>query len=411
MILYRFKGRDRQGRNVSGEVRAESAAAVAAQLSGTGVTPIKIEAGVASDGSLIPAFLRTDLFSRGPTNTDLMLFARQMYSLTKSGVPLVRSLRGLAESSRNPKMVRTLEDVVDSLGSGRDLAAALARHPKVFSPLFVNVVKVGENSGKLDEAFLRLYHYLAFDANTRKKVASALRYPVIVLLAVAVAIGVIMTMVVPTFARAFKAFHAELPVPTQIIIAVSDFTVNYWYLVVAVIGGLIFAARSALATPQGRRFSDRMKLRLPVLGSIVLRATLARFARSFAMIVRAGVPLIEGLVLVSRAVQNEVVADKVRYLRDAVERGETLSRAAAASGLFTPLVLQMLSVGEETGRVDEMMEEVADFYDREVAVDVENLAALIEPLLIIVVGGVVLLLALGVFLPMWDLAGAALGRR
>jgi MSHA biogenesis protein MshG len=411
VILYRFKGRDRQGRTVNGEVRAESAAAVASQLIGTGVTPIRIEAGVASGGGALPAFLRAEIFTRNPGISDLMLFARQMHSLTRSGVPLVRALRGLAESSRNPVMVRTLEDVVESLGAGRDLASALARHPRIFNPLFVNVVRVGENSGKLDDAFMRLYHYLAFDANTRAKVASALRYPVIVLVAVGIAISVIMTMVVPQFARAFKSFGAQLPWPTQVIIAVSNFMVNYWYLVVAALVAAGFAVRSALATPQGRRFSDRMKLRLPVLGSIVLRATLARFARSFAVIVRAGVPLMDGLVLVGRAVNNEVVADKVRSLREAVERGESLSRAATGCGLFTPLVLQMLAVGEETGRIDEMMEEVADYYDREVSADVENLASLIEPLLIITVGGVVLLLALAVFLPMWDLAGAAMGHR
>lgn len=410
MILYRFKGRDRRGRNVSGELRAESAAAVAAQLLGTGVTPIRIEAGVARAGGPIPALLRADLFERGPGIADLMLFARQMYSLTKSGVPLVRALRGLAESSRNGIMVRTLEDVVASLGAGRDLASALARHPKVFNPLFVNVVRVGENSGKLDDAFLRLYHYLAFDANTRKKVASALRYPVIVLVAVAAAVGVIMTMVVPQFAKAFSSFGAELPLPTLIIIGASDFTVRYWWLLLAIVGAVVFAARTALRTRRGTRFADRVKLRLPVIGPIVHRATLARFARSFAVIVRSGVPLMEGLNLVSRAVQNEVIADKIRHLREAVERGESLSRAAGAGAMFTPLVLQMLAVGEETGRVDDMMEEVADYYDREVAADVDNLAALLEPLLIITVGGVVLMLALGVFLPMWDLAGAAMGR-
>lgn len=410
MITYRFRGRDARGRTVSGEVRAETPAAVAAQLTATGVTPIRIEAGVATAGGSL-AVLRQRLFARKPTTTDLMLFARQMYSLTKSGVPLVRSLRGLSESSRNPTMVRVLEDIVESLGAGRDLASGLARHPRVFSPLFVNVVRVGENSGKLEEAFYRLHLYLAFDQNTRTKVKAALRYPVIVLVAVAIAIGIIMTMVVPSFARAFKAFGAELPMQTKLIIAVSDFTVNYWYLVIAAIVGIGLAGRAVLATPQGLRFADQLKLRLPVLGSIVLRATLSRFARSFSMIVRSGVPLMEGLSLIGRAVQNEVISDKVRQMRDSVERGESLSHAAAITGMFTPLVLQMLSVGEETGRVDEMMEEVADFYDREVAADVDNLAALIEPLLIIVVGGVVLLLALGVFLPMWDLAGAAMGRK
>ncbi len=407
MITYRYRARDANGRVVSGQVRAENTADVAAQLSGNGITPIRIDPVVTTEG-MLPAFLRTELFARPPGTEELMLFSRQMYSLTKSGVPLVRALRGLSESSRSPMMVRALEDVIESLNSGRDLASGFARHPKIFNPLFVNVVRVAENSGKLDEAFLRLYHYLAFDANTRKKIKTALRYPTIVVAAVGAAVGVIMTMVVPQFAKAFSSFGAELPTPTRIIIAVSDFTVNYWYLVIAVIVAFIVGTRFALATRAGQRFSDSVKLRIPVLGSIVLRATLARFARSFSMIVRAGVPLMEGLTLVSRAVQNEVMASKVRRLRDSVERGDTLTVAARTSGMFTPLVLQMLAVGEETGRVDEMMEEVADFYDREVAADVDNLASLLEPILIITVGGIVLVLALGVFLPMWDLAGAAM---
>jgi MSHA biogenesis protein MshG len=186
--------------------------------------------------------------------------------------------------------------------------------------------------------------------------------------------------------------------------------VCYWWLV----GGLLLAAaagaRVALNTPAGRHAWDRAKLRLPVLGDIILRATLARFARAFTMTSRAGVPLLESLSLISRAVQNEYVGEQVRAMRESIERGDALSRAAGATGLFTPLVLQMIAVGEETGRVDEMMDEMADFYDRDVKNDVENLGALMEPLLIIVVGGVVLVLALGVFLPMWDLAGAAMKR-
>lgn len=409
MISYRYRGRDSNGRVVNGQLRAETTTDAAAQLNNNGITPVKIEASVSSSGGL-SGILQMELFARPPGTEELMLFARQMYSLTKSGVPLVRALRGLSESSRSTMMVRALEDVIESLNAGRDLASGFARHPKIFSPLFINVVRVAESSGKLDEAFLRLYHYLSFDSNTKKKIATALRYPTIVIVAVGAAIGVIMTMVVPQFAKAFSSFGAELPLPTQIIIAVSNFIVDYWYIVVAAIGLIIFGTRTALRTPLGRRFSDSAKLRIPVLGSIVLRATLARFARSFSMIVRAGVPLIEGLTLVSRAVQNEVMASKIRRLREAVERGDTLTVAARSSGMFTPLVLQMLSVGEETGRVDEMMEEVADFYDREVAADVDNLAALLEPILIVVVGGIVLMLALGVFLPMWDLAGAAMGR-
>jgi MSHA biogenesis protein MshG len=339
-----------------------------------------------------------------------MLFARQMFALTKAGIPIVRALRGLADSARNPAMVTALNDVIESLNAGRDLAGSLAKHPDIFSPLFVNVVRVGENSDKLDEGFQRLYQYLAFDKLTRDAMAKALRYPIIVLAAVGIAIAVVMGMVVPKFATIFAAFGGELPTPTRIIIGVSNFTVEYWWLVAGVAAAGILGLRAFLDTEAGRFAWDRAKLRLPVLGSIVLRATLARFARAFTMTSRAGVPLLESLNLISRAVQNEYVGEQVRAMREFIERGDALSRAAAATGLFTPLVLQMLAVGEETGRVDEMMDEMADYYDRDVQNDVDNLGALMEPLLIIIVGGVVLMLALGVFLPMWDLAGAAMKR-
>jgi len=408
MAAFKFRGRDRTGRAVSGELSAENPSAAASQLINSGVTPVRIELAVAErPGGAAP---RLQLFVPKPGLADLMMFARQMFALTKAGIPIVRALRGLADSSRNPTMVAALQDVIESLNAGRDLAGSLAKHADIFPPLFVNVVRVGENSGKLDEAFQRLFQYLAFDKLTRDQISAALRYPMIVLVAVAVAIGVVMVMVVPKFAKIFAAFGGQLPTPTRVIIAVSNFTVDYWWLVVGVIVAAVFAVRAWLATDAGRYTWDRAKLRLPVLGGIIQRATLARFARSFTMTSRAGVPLLEALNLVSRAVQNEYVGEQVRAMREFIERGDALSRAAAATGLFTPLVLQMLTVGEETGRVDEMMDEMADYYDRDVAHDVENLGTLMEPILIIVVGGVVLVLALGVFLPMWDLAGIAMKR-
>jgi len=407
MGTFRFRGRDRGGRLINGELQADNSSAAAAQLSHSGVTPVRIEPVGETGGA--PAF-QVRLFVAKPGLTELMLFARQMYALTKAGIPIVRALRGLADSARNPAMVAALHDVIDSLNAGRDLAGSLAKHPDIFSPLFVNVVRVGENSGKLDEAFQRLHQYLAFDKLTRDAMTKALRYPIIVLAAVGVAIGVVMGLVVPKFSKIFAAFGSELPAPTRVIIAVSNFTVDYWWLLGGGVLAAVFALRAFLNTDAGRFAWDRAKLRLPVLGGIVLRATLARFARAFTMTSRAGVPLLESLNLISRAVQNEYVGEQVRAMKEFIERGDALSRAAAATGLFTPLVLQMLAVGEETGRVDEMMDEMADFYDRDVQNDVDNLGALMEPLLIIVVGGVVLVLALGVFLPMWDLAGAAMKR-
>lgn len=408
MAAFRFRGRDRGGKAVSGELNADNASAAAAQLINSGVTPVRIEPAVAEAAGR--AALQLSLLQKRPGLADLMLFARQMYALTKAGIPIVRALRGLADSSRNPAMVTALTDVIDSLNAGRDLAGSLAKHPAIFPPLFVNVVRVGENSGKLDEAFQRLHQYLSFDKFTRDQIGSALRYPVIVLVAVAVAIGVVMGMVVPKFSKIFAAFGSQLPAPTRVIIAVSNFTVEYWWVVLGVLVAAGLGARAWLATDAGRYAWDRAKLRLPVLGGIILRATLARFARAFTMTSRAGVPLLESLSLISHAVQNEYVGAHVRSMREFIERGDALSRAAAATGLFTPLVLQMLAVGEETGRVDEMMDEMADFYDRDVQNDVENLGTLMEPILIIVVGGVVLVLALGVFLPMWDLAGVAMKR-
>jgi MSHA biogenesis protein MshG len=408
MATFKFRGRDRGGRLVNGELQADNSSAAAAQLIHSGVTPVRIDP-VLAEGAGSQA-LQFRLFTPKPGLADLMMFARQMYALTKAGIPIVRALRGLADSARNPAMVTALHDVIESLNAGRDLASSMAKHPDIFSPLFVNVVRVGENSGKLDEAFQRLHQYLAFDKLTRDAIAKALRYPVIVLAAVGIAIAVVMGMVVPKFSKIFSAFGSELPGPTRVIIGVSNFTVEYWWLVAGVVAAALLALRAFLNTDAGRFAWDRAKLRLPVLGGIILRATLARFARAFTMTSRAGVPLLESLNLISRAVQNEYVGEQVRAMREFIERGDALSRAAAATGLFTPLVLQMLAVGEETGRVDEMMDEMADFYDRDVQNDVDNLGALMEPLLIIVVGGVVLVLALGVFLPMWDLAGAAMKR-
>lgn len=407
MATFKFRGRDRGGRLINGELQADNSSAAAAQLIHSGVTPVRIDP-VGEGGG--PAALQFRLFTPKPGLADLMLFARQMHALTKAGIPIVRALKGLADSARNPAMVTALHDVIDSLNAGRDLAGSMAKHPDIFSPLFVNVVRVGENSGKLDEAFQRLYQYLAFDKLTRDAMTKALRYPIIVLCAVGIAIAVVMGMVVPKFSKIFSAFGSELPAPTRIIINVSNFTVDYWWLLAGVLAAGLLALRAFLNTEPGRFAWDRAKLRLPVLGGIVQRATLARFARAFTMTSRAGVPLLESLNLISRAVQNEFVGEQIRSMKEFIERGDSLSRAAAATGLFTPLVLQMLAVGEETGRVDEMMDEMADFYDRDVQNDVDNLGALMEPLLIIVVGGVVLILALGVFLPMWDLAGAAMKR-
>lgn len=407
MAGFDWRGRNPRGELVTGRVEAESTDAVATQLINAGITPIEIQEGAAVGNRM--AAWRRQLGSGRPGADDLILFSRQMYTLTKAGVPLIRGLQGLGGSTRNPALREAIEDVVDALESGHELSAALARHPKVFSSLFVNLVRIGESTGNLEHSFLQIGEYLELDRDIRARVKAAMRYPVMVISAIFIAITILMIWVIPVFARFFSQQDAELPLPTKILISTSEFAAQWWWIILAVMVAGALLLRSWVRTDTGRYRWHRAKLRLPVIGSILHEATMARFARAFALVYRAGVPLVHGLTLVSRAVENEYVGQAVRDMRTGVERGESLSRTAAAAGLFSPLVLQMLNVGEETGDVDAMLQETAEFYEREVDYDLNNLSAYIEPILLVFMAILVFVLALGVFLPMWDLGSAALG--
>ncbi len=408
MPLFRYRGRNGRGELVEGELEAALPDAVANQLINTGITPIDIR--VTAVGNDIVRQLQVALTTRKVELTDLILFCRQMYTLMRAGVPIIQAMTGLSRSIRHPVLVETLKDMQANLESGRTLSAAMARHPRVFLPLIVNMVRVGENTGKLEEALQQLAVYLDHEKDTRDRIKAALRYPSFVILAIAVAVGVINVMVIPGFAKIFAKAKVELPLPTRALMISSDFFVNFWPLLL--VGSVIafFAVKLYSRTERGRYLLDKWKLRIPVTGSIVERATLGRFARSFAMCLSAGVPLSQALTVVAKTLDNEFLGGRILDMRNGIERGETITRTAAATGMFTPLVLQMLTVGEETGAVDELMLEVADFYDREVDYDVKNLSAAIEPILLIFVGAMVLVLALGVFLPMWDLASVQLGK-
>jgi MSHA biogenesis protein MshG len=301
-------------------------------------------------------------------------------------------------------MVETLTAVQEDLEAGRDLTGAMQRHPKIFPSLVVNMIKVGESSGQLDQSFEEVATYLAREKQTSDQIKAALRYPSFVIAAIGAAITIITLFVIPAFDKLFKGQGAQLPLPTRIILGISNFAVSWWWaILLAVVVGL-FCWRAWVNTVPGRLIWDRFKLRIPVVGGIIHRATLVRFARGFAMAFGAGVPLIQSLNLTARAVGNQFVAQRLGKLQRGVERGDTLTRSAAASEMFTPLVLQMLAVGEETGSVDTMLLEVGDFYAREIEYDISRLSSAIEPILIVVIGAMVLVLALGVFLPMWNMA-------
>ncbi len=410
MKAWVWRGRNPHGEMVHGLVDADSDEAVADQLLAAGVTPVQITPrgdGLAAARPGGWASLRAS-----PVQAqDVLLLSRQMYTLQRAGVPILRALAGLQASASKPALATLLADLRAALDQGRELATAMARHPAVFSGFYVAMIRVGEMTGRLTESFQRLAEHIEFDLEVRAQIQQALRYPLLVMGSIAVALVVINLFVIPAFAKVFASFKADLPLMTQLLLGVSSFTVRWWPLLAAGALACGWGLRGWLALPANRYRWDRCKLRLPVVGPLVLKSTLARFARSFAIASRSGVPISSAMTVVAQTVDNAFVGQRIEQMRDGIERGESLSRCAAATGVFTPVVLQMMAVGEETGELDELMEEIAHMYERETRYAVKGLAAAVEPVLLAVIGALVLVLALGVFLPLWDLGQAAGQRR
>ena len=405
MQTFKYKGRSQRGEAVSGQIEAESLDAAASRLFNSGITPLDVvlagEHGGSGDFDLNRVW--RSLGGGKPKTADLVMFSRQMYTITKSGIPLLRGMKGLGASTHNVVLREALEDIVASLESGRDLATSFARHPHIFSTLYVSIIRVGESTGTLENSFKRLAEYLTQDQEIQDRVRAAMRYPMIVLGMIGIAIAVITMFVIPNFAPLFKALGDNIPWPTRVIMGVSNFAQHYWYVVVG--AGIATAAwiNHYINTERGRYNWDKLKLRLPAVGKLTHEAILSRITRSLAISLNAGMPMIQTLNVIAKSAGNEFMAERVVRLRDAVERGDPVSRAAATVGMFPPLVIQMISVGEETGDLGELLEEISGFYEREVDYALKNLSAAIEPIMIVIIGAMVCVLALGVFLPMWEM--------
>jgi MSHA biogenesis protein MshG len=408
--VFAYKGRNSRGDLVEGTLDGDDSGVIADQLLNTGVTPTEITQyrGVISNTSTGLGWIKRLLIEKPVTQMDLILFSRQMYTLLKSGVPIMRALAGLQESSQNPVFTALLQDLRESLDSGRELSTALRRHPKVFSPFYTSMVQVGEMTGMLDVTFIRLFEYLEFERDMRERIKAAMRYPSFVIMAMVIAIVIVNLFVIPSFAKVYAGFHAELPIVTRMLMGFSNFMVDYWMLMFAMAVGAALGFRYYINTLDGRYKWDRYKFKLPVIGDIITKATLARFARSMALSFKSGMPILQGLNVVGMVVDNEFMRSRIEQMRDGVERGESILRTAVATEVFNPVVLQMIAVGEESGDMDGLMSEIADMYEREVKYEVANISAKIEPILIVALGIMVLILALGIFLPMWDLGKAAM---
>ena len=403
MAIFEYTARDRAGELIEAQVDGFSRMTVASELIEAGITPICIVAGKPPEPDILE-WAQQRWAARRIGTAELIPFCRQLHTLVRAGVPLRRAIAGIASTVRNPAFAAAIRDVSESLEAGRELSEAFRRQPGVFSSLFVSIIEVGENTGQLDEAFDQIAGYLELDHRTKKQIRAATRYPTVVLGVITAAVVMINLFVIPSFAKFFSKFDAELPLPTQLLIGMSDFMVAYWPHVLAGGIGAIVGARAYVRTPPGRYIVDKYKLSFPVIGNIVRRATLARYGRSFAMAFTAGVPLIQVLELVGRTVDNVWIARRIAGMRESIERGETMTNAASATDIFHPSDIQMIEVGEQTGEIGQLHLQIAEAYEAEVEYDLQRLTELIEPALTIVIGAMVLVLALAIYLPMWNLA-------
>ena len=405
MAKFKYKAKSSGGDYVTGVVEAGSLNEAMADLYQQNLIPIDLKQTADREEFKIkwPFGKRLGL-------PELVMFCRQMYSLTKAGVPIIKAIAGLAESTDQECLRDSLRKLSKDLAGGKSLTLSMQDQSDIYSSLFISMVNVGENTGRLEDVFKQLADYYSMEYETRKRISAAMRYPTLVILFIAAAMVVLNIFVIPVFSQMFAKFGVDLPLTTRILIGTSNFFVQYWPIMAGVAVALPILIRWSLNKKSVRLAWDRVKLRLPVMGSIIDRSLLGRFSRSFSLMLQSGVPLNLALSLVAEAIDNKFLEERILDMRRQIEQGNSLSTVTTQSKMFTPLVLQMFAVGDETGRVDELLQEAADYYEREVDYDLKSLTAKIEPILLIFVAVIVAILALGIFTPMWDMYGAMQGK-
>lgn len=408
MPKFKYKAKNSMGGYINATTELASKADVIDEIVRAGLIPIEITEISGGDGSIVPKRIR-NLFKPKVKTEQLVLFCRQMYSLSKAGIPMIRAITGLSDSIDHPALKESLIKINRDLIGGKSLAASMSEQQQIYPPIFIAMINVGENTGMLENIFAQLAAYFELDLSTKKSIKSAMRYPMIVMIFIAAAVVILNIFVIPVFSDMFAKFGVDLPLTTRILIGTSNFFVHYWPLLIAVSIVIPFGIRRALKVKEVRIKWDQYKLKIPVLGNIQYMALLGRFCRSFSLMLQSGVPLNLCLKLVAEALDNKYLEDKVLGMQKQIEQGVSLSQTAVQCGMFSPLVLQMFAVGDETGRVDELLVEGADYYEREVDYGVKSLTAKIEPILLAIVSVIVGILALGIFAPMWDMYGAMQG--
>jgi MSHA biogenesis protein MshG len=389
------------GKAIDGKIEAPDLQAAGEQLHRLEYLPISIE-----KVEETPRFNLSDWINRFQKvrMEDLLFFSQQLSTLYKAGLPLLTGLSNLKDQTENKTLQKVLDEVCRDIEGGNSLFASLAKHPGVFSLIYINMIRAGETSGRLGESLDRFVLLSDRELKTRQRLKEATRYPKIVIISVLIAFAVLLAFVIPRFAATFAQFNTPLPLPTRMMIGMNKIFQTYWYLVLGGLLGISIFVGRYLKTENGRYFWDKIKTRIPVLGPLFIKIGLSRFSNTFGMLNRSGIPILQALEITSTTVDNVLLAQSIEGVRQKVREGNSLTVALKESGRFTPLVIQMMSVGESSGTLDEMLTRITDYYDTEVDNALKKLPSYIEPILTLFLGGVVLLLALAVFLPWWNMA-------
>jgi type IV pilus assembly protein PilC len=353
-----------------------------------------------------PKDLKLPSFGSGITTRDVVIFTRQFATMINAGLPLVQSLTILAQQTENAVLKDVTRQVVYDVEAGNTLADAMRKHPKAFSDLYVNMVSAGEAGGILDTILLRLATFLEKNDALVRKVKGAMVYPGVIMSVAAGAIAILLIFVIPTFQSMFASVNMELPLPTRVVIGASNFLTGWWWMILLVAAGIFFAVRQYYATPVGRRQIDGALLNAPVLGDVLRKSAVSRFTRTLGTLISSGVSILDGLEITAKTAGNMVIHDAVMKSRQSIAGGETIAGPLAESKVFPPMVISMVSVGEQTGGLDEMLSKIADFYDEEVDVAVSALLSLMEPIMIVVLGVVVGGMVVAMYLPIFDMVNA-----
>jgi type IV pilus assembly protein PilC len=397
---YAYKVRDRSGKMVEGQLEADNAQLVVSKLRSMGYVPIEIEQ---QGAKTLSKEIKIPGFSDRVKLKDVAVFSRQFATMINAGLSLLRALHILAEQTENKALAAVANQIRIDVEKGASLSQALSKHPKVFNRLYISMVKAGEIGGVLDSVLLRLADTIEKQVELKRKVKSAMTYPAVVAVLVLLIVSAMLLFIIPMFEDLYAELGGELPLPTQILINVSKFARQFWWLIFGAEIAGVFLFRRWISTTGGRNSWDAMKLKAPIFGALVRKTALARFSRTLSALVRSGVPILESLDIVAETAGNHVVAEAVRDTQQAVKRGEPLARKLEDHPVFPPMVVQMMAVGEETGALDEMLDKIADFYDQEVEATVDALTSLIEPLLIVVMGVCVGGMVISLYMPMFNI--------